>query len=367
MKYFIIAGEASGDLHGSNLIKALKLQDANSNFMCWGGDKMEATGATITKHIKELAFMGFIEVLVNIKTIMQNFTLCKSQIQSYKPDVLILIDYPGFNLRMAEWAKTNKLKVIYYISPQVWAWKENRVKKIKQFVDKMICILPFEKDFYKKWNFDVDYIGHPLIEAIEDFKLNLKTQNPILQNKKIIAILPGSRLQEVKTKLPLMLSVQTFFPDYLFVVAQSPTLDKEVYQPYMNPNVVLLQHQTYEILNSATAALVTSVTATVETALFGVPEVVCYKGNIFSYQIAKWLIKIKYISLVNLIANKLVVKELIQHQLNTENIKTELQKILEPANTSRLQQDYAQLKQELGNGTASKNAAEIIVGFCKKI
>lgn len=369
MKYYLIAGEASGDLHGSNLIKELLKLDSNASIRCWGGDKMQSKGAELVKHYKDLAFMGFVEVLKNLRTIFRNIDFCKKDILNNRPDVLILIDYPGFNLRIAKWAKTQGLKVIYYISPQVWAWKENRVKLIKQCVDKMLVILPFEKDFYKKWNYPVEYVGHPLVEVIENWTDDNKQSviNHRFQNSNIIALLPGSRKQEILKKLPIMLQVVRHFPDYEFVVAKAPGLDTEFYNTLLAPysNVSSVQNNTYHLLSIAKAALVTSGTATLETALFGVPEVVCYKGNAFSYQIAKRLIKIKYISLVNLIMDKEVVKEFIQENLTAENLKKELTELL--TNRKRQQQiekDYFTLKNLLKQGgNASANAAKSIYHF----
>ena len=367
MKYYIIAGEASGDLHGSNLIKELHKLDSNASIRCWGGDKMEAAGATLVKHYRDLAFMGFIEVVKNLPTIFRNLADCKKDISVYKPDALILVDYPGFNLRIAEWARKEGLKIIYYISPQVWAWKENRVKKIKRDVDKMLVILPFEKEFYKKWDFEVEYVGHPLVEVINDFRnKEQEIRNKELESK-IIALLPGSRRQEILIKLPVMLQVAAHFPHYKFVVAKAPGLPSEFYDELLKPynNVSSVADKTYELLNNAVAALVTSGTATLETALFAVPEVICYKGSSISYQIAKRLINIKFIGLVNLIMDKEVVKELIQDELTVENIVSELKKLLEdPARRSALQKDYTELKNILSQGGhASANAAGIIYRF----
>ena len=331
MKYYIISGEASGDLHGSNLIKELKKRDAAADIRCWGGDKMEAAGATLVKHYKELAFMGFLEVIKNLGTILKNIKVCKEDILQYKPTALILIDYPGFNLRIAKWAKEQSIPVIYYISPQVWAWKENRVKLIKNCVDKMLVILPFEKEFYKKWNYEVEYVGHPLVEVIDDFLNNEQgTRNIEQGSKKTIALLPGSRQQEILKKLPIMLEVAKHFPAYQFVVAKAPGLDESFYTALLKPysNVASVVNKTYDLLMQSKAALVTSGTATLETALFAVPEVICYKGSAFSYQIAKRLIKIKFIGLVNLIMDKEVVKELIQDELTVENLKRELNLLL---------------------------------------
>lgn len=367
MKYYIIAGEASGDLHGSNLIKQLHQLDNNAIIQCWGGNLMQDAGATLIKHYKQLAFMGFAEVVKNLPTIFSNIKFCKQDILSFKPDVLILIDYPGFNLRIASWAKQQGFKIVYYISPQVWAWKAGRVKKMKQCIDKMLCILPFEKDYYQtKWNWQVDYVGHPLLEAIENFKLHQKNNTPIA-DKKIIALLPGSRKQEIMKKLPIMLQVAKHFVEYQFVVAQAPGQDDEFYQQFLHneKNISFIRNDTYNLLLQSKAALVTSGTATLETALFGVPEVVCYKGSNISYQIAKRLIKIKYISLVNLIMDKLVVKELIQNELTEENLVKELNDLLNnTVKQATLQTDYKNLQILLGaGGKASVQAAKIIYNF----
>lgn len=377
MKYYIIAGEASGDLHGGNLIKELKKLDTTANIRCWGGDKMEAAGATLVKHYRELAFMGFAEVIKNLPTIFRNLAFCKEDITQYQPDTLVLIDYPGFNLRIAEWARQQGFKVIYYISPQVWAWKENRVKGIKKNVDKMLVILPFEKAFYKKWNYEVEYVGHPLVQVIDEFSVqhpalevpDSKTNDSVLQtnNSPLIALLPGSRKQEILKKLPIMLEVSKNFPEYHFVVAKAPGIEADFYDELLAPydNVSCVINKTYHLLREAKAALVTSGTATLETALFGVPEVVCYKGNSISFQIAKWLIKIKYICLVNLIMDKEVVKELIQDDLTVENITVELKKILfDPGKQTQLREDYTALRNLLSQGgNASANAAKSIYNY----
>lgn len=379
MRYYIIAGEASGDLHGSNLIKELQQLDTAADIRCWGGDKMQSTGATLVKHYKDLAFMGFVEVIKNLRTIFRNLAFCKQDILSYKPDALILIDYPGFNLRIAKWAKEQNLKVIYYISPQVWAWKESRVKLIKQCVDKMLVILPFEKDFYKKWNYDVEYVGHPLVKVIDEYRASrsepgvqnsiLVATNPELRtpNSSLIAVLPGSRKQEILIKLPIMLAVSKQFPDYQFVVAKAPGIEDNFYNEMLSAysNVSSVSGKTYELLNAVKAAIVTSGTATLETALFSVPEVICYKGSNVSYQIAKRLIKIKYICLVNLIMDKEVVKELIQHDLTVENLAKELNAILsDDKKKQQLRNDYAELKNLLTQGgNASANAAKSIYQF----
>ena len=379
MKYYIIAGEASGDLHGSNLVKELKLLDPAADIRCWGGDKMQAAGATLVKHYSALAFMGFIEVLKNLRTIFKNLADCKADITQYQPDALVLIDYPGFNLRIAAWAKRKGLRVIYYISPQVWAWKESRVRGIKKNVDKMLVILPFEKDFYKKWGFKVEYVGHPLAKVVDEFIANHTVSEPaahsflnssnVAIHTPVIAILPGSRQQEILTKLPIMLSVAKHFPDYHFVVAKAPGIEDDFYDALLAPyqNVSAVMNQTYALLREAKAALVTSGTATLETALFGVPEVVCYKGSAISFFIAKRLITIQYICLVNLIMNREVVKELIQEQLTEQNITAELKKILyDVGKQSQLKEDYTALKYLLSQGgNASANAASSIYHFLK--
>lgn len=366
MNYYIIAGEASGDLHASNLIRELHHKDSMANIRCWGGDKMQAAGATLVKHYRDLAFMGFVEVLKNISIIFKNLSFCKEDIRQHRPDVLVLIDYPGFNLRIAKWAKENNIKVVYYISPQVWAWKESRVKMMKQCIDLMLVILPFEKEYYNnKWSWEVEYVGHPLVEEVERFQL--KNQHERFSDKPVIALLPGSRKQEISKKLPVMLEVSKAFPDYQFIVAKAPGLDDSFYSVMIKnySNVSTVSNQTYSLLQQSTAALVTSGTATLETALFNVPQVVCYKGSEISYQIAKRLISIKYISLVNLIMDKEVVKELIQHEMNTENLVAELRKILPgSAQREQLARDYQQLKDILhAGGDASAKAAQCIVQF----
>ena len=372
MKYYIIAGEASGDLHGSNLIKELHKLDTNAVIRCWGGDKMKAAGAILVKDYRELAFMGFTEVIKNLPTIFRNLSFCKKDILQHRPDILILIDYPGFNLRIAKWAKQQGLKIVYYISPQIWAWKENRVHGIKKYVDKMLVILPFEKAFYKKWNYEVEYVGHPLVEVIEEFEnQKSKPDSYRVENQKlVIALLPGSRRQEILKKLPVMLQVANHYPDYKFIVAKAPGLPDEFYNELLQPysNVDSVANKTYELLSQSQAALVTSGTATLETALFAVPEIICYKGNGISYQIAKRLIKIKYIGLVNLIMDKQVVKELIQDELTEKNLVAELDLLLTNENKKQqLVKDYADLKTLLSaGGHASYNAAKSIYDFITK-
>jgi lipid-A-disaccharide synthase len=363
MKYYIISGEASGDLHGSNLVKELQKLDSLADIRCWGGDLMQATGATLVKHYRDLAFMGFTEVIRNIGTIFKNISFCKKDIAEYQPDVLVLIDYPGFNLRIAAWAKKQGLRIVYYISPQIWAWKENRIHSIKKNVDKMLVILPFEKTFYDKWNFEVEYVGHPLIEVTDRYK-EQHTGLALSGNEQVIALLPGSRKQEILKKLPIMLGVASHFPDHTFIVAKAPGLTDEFYKELLQPytNVRSVSNKTYDLLISSKAALVTSGTATLETALFDVPEVICYKGNRISYLIARQLIRIKYICLVNLIMDKEVVKELIQDDLTVKNLVTELSKLLYDENKkNQLQKDYRDLRNLLtAGGNASANAARSV-------
>ena len=363
MKYYVIAGEASGDLHGAGLIRELHAQDAEADIRCWGGDKMEAAGATLVKHYRELAFMGFVEVIRHLPEILRNISFCKKDILEYKPDVLVLIDYPGFNLRIAKWAKEQGIKVAYYISPQVWAWKESRVKAMKQHIDKMLVILPFEKDYFRdKWAWEVEYVGHPLVEVIAREKA--QPARP-LSEKPLVALLPGSRAQEIKQKLPIMLRALQHFPDYRFAVAAAPSQPDALYQKIIgDADVLLVRNDTYNLLKQSRAALVTSGTATLETALFGVPQVVCYKGNEISYQLAKRLIKVKYISLVNLIMDRLLVTELIQQELNETNIAAELGALL--GDTPRRQEiieGYNALWSLLGSSPASEKAARAVINL----
>lgn len=365
MKYYIIAGEASGDLHASNLMKELKLLDSNAQFRCWGGDLMKAQGAELVKHYRDLAFMGFTEVLMNLRTILNNISFCKEDILQDRPDVLILVDYPGFNLRIAEFAKASGMKVFYYISPQIWAWKQSRVHKIKKVVDRMFVILPFEKEFYQRFNYEVDFVGHPLLDAVDNYAGEIAKLS-VSKDKPIIALLPGSRKQEITVMLPLMLSMQKHYKDHQFIIAGAPSQNKEFYQVFTKgTDVQLVFNQTYQLLQQAEAALVTSGTATLETALFGVPEVVCYKGGSISYSIAKQLIKVKYISLVNLIMDKEIVKELIQNEMNESNLKAELDKLLVADTRNRMLKDYAELKEKLGGSGASRKTAELMVQYLK--
>ncbi len=366
MKYYIIAGEASGDLHGSNLMKALYNEDPKADIRFWGGDLMQNVGGNLVKHYRELAFMGFIEVIFNLKTILNNIRICKADILTFQPDVIIFIDYPGFNMRIAKWSKKLGFKNHYYISPQIWAWKESRITAIKHDIDKMYVILPFEKEFYQdKHHFPVVFVGHPLIDAIHNQPLISSTafrKENQLNQKPIIAILPGSRKQEITKMLSVMLSVVTDFSEYQFVIAGAPSQEYTFYQGFItNDNIKFISNKTYDLLRNAHAALVTSGTATLETALFKVPEIVCYKGSWASYQIAKRIITLKYISLVNLIMDQEVVTELIQEDCTTKRIREELTKILDPNYRTTLLEQYDILETKLGGIGASEKTAKLIV------
>ena len=370
MKYYIIAGEASGDLHGSNLMKALLKFDVKANFRFWGGDLMQAVGGTLVKHYKERSFMGFIEVLKNLSKIYKDISLCKDDINSYQPDVIIFIDNSGFNLRIAKWAKKEGFTTNYYISPQVWASRASRVIDIKRDIDQMYVILPFEEAFYQKYDYKVHFVGHPLIDAISnrkqigefEFRKLYK-----LNDKPIISLLPGSRKQEITKTLDIMLSMVDKYPDYQFVIAGAPSQDFEFYKPYLsNPNVGFVANKTYDLLSVSTAALVTSGTATLETALFKVPQVVCYKGSTISYQIAKRIITLDYISLVNLIMDKKVVTELIQNDFNKINLKSELDLILDDYERTKFFMNYYELEKKLGGRGASEKTAKLIFESLQK-
>lgn len=344
-------------------MKAFKAKRDDIDFRFWGGDKMSAIAGEPVKHIRDLAFMGFVEVLANIRTITKNIRMCKEDILAYNPDALILIDYPGFNLRIAEFAKANNIKVLYYISPQVWAWKEGRVKKIRRVVDKMYCILPFEKEFYAKHNYEVEFVGHPLVDAINSFKENALNKADFLakhklSEKPILALLPGSRTQEIKVKLPIMLNALKGFDEYQAIICGAPNRDESFYRSFTNsPDVSVVTDDTYSVLNNAELAMVTSGTATLETALFQVPQVVCYKGSAISFAIAKRLVKVDYISLVNLIMDQELVKELIQKDLTPKNIIAELGKLKEGEKRDTLLNKYGELIAKLGGGGASETAA----------
>ena len=368
MKYYIIAGEPSGDLQASYLVKELKAADPNAEFRCWGGDLMQKQGATIVKHYDELAFMGIEQVILNIRTIFKNFVFCKADIKAYNPDVLILVDYPGFNMKIAKWAKANNVKVFYYISPKIWAWNQKRVYKIKKWIDKMFVILPFEKEFYAKFDYEVDFVGHPLLDSINDKpKKNkeefIKENN--LSNKPIIAILPGSRKQEISKMLTIMIEVVDNFPEYQFVIAGAPSRSLDFYEKYNTKKLPVIENKTYELLQSSYAALVASGTANLETALLKIPQVLCWKTGWFFFNIGKMVIQVKYISLVNLIMNREVFNELIQSNLTKETISEELTKIIQPEGRKKLLEDYEELHKKLGGPGASKRTAALIVNYLK--
>lgn len=369
MKYYILAGEASGDLHGSNLIKALLQQDKNADIRFWGGDLMTAAGGTLVKHYKERAFMGFIEVIMNLNKIFKLIAFCKTDIQEFNPDVVVFIDNSGFNLRIAKWAKASGFRTNYYISPQVWASRANRVKAIKRDIDAMFVILPFVKPFYRKYDFEVTFVGHPLIDAIAnreqvgEFKFR---DHYHLSDKPIIALLPGSRKQEITKMLTVMLSLVDDYPEYQFVIAGAPSQEYSFYQTFIkSANVKFVANKTYDLLSIASAALVTSGTATLETALFKVPQVVCYKGSSISYHIAKRIITLKFISLVNLVMDKAVVTELIQSDFNKKQLKAELNKILDSEHRKQMFLDYFELEKALGGKGASEKTAQLIYNGLK--
>lgn len=369
MKYYLVAGEASGDLHGANLMKAILEEDSQAEFRYFGGDKMEAVGGALVKHYADMAFMGFTEVLLNLRTILKNMKACKADILAYQPDVLVLIDFPGFNLKIAAFAKQHGIKVCYYISPKVWAWNQKRVLKIKKVVDKMFCILPFEVDFYKKWGMEVDYVGNPLLDELAAFVPDPSFRNRhALENKMVVALLPGSRKQEIERLLPAMMGIVERFPEAHFVVAGAPGFDPEYYAPFITrDNVALVFGDTYNLLHIARAAVVASGTATLETALFNVPQVVVYKGGAISVGIARMLVNIKFISLVNLIMDKAVVKELIQEECTAEHLFSYLEPLLQensPARSAMLA-DYEILSEKMGTAGASKRTAKIITSVVK--
>jgi lipid-A-disaccharide synthase len=370
MKYYLVAGEASGDLHGANLMKALKERDPQAEFRFFGGDLMLAEGGTLIKHYADMGFMGFFEVAANLRTILKNLAFCKKDISDWQPDVLILIDFPGFNLKIAEYAHKNRLPVYYYISPKVWAWNQKRVLKIKRVVDHLFCILPFEVDFYKTWGMDVDYVGNPLLDAVAAFKpdTDFFKRNNLQTGKKVIALLPGSRKQEINYLLPDMLGVVEQYPDYQFVIAGAPSFNAQFYQQYLKGKTIpVLFDATYDILSNADAAIVASGTATLETALFLVPQVVVYKGNPISIAIARMVIKIGYISLVNLIMNSPVVKELIQQDCSPQKIGNELDLILYNKNyLEAMLKNYDKLDEKMGKPGASAKTAGLIVAYASK-
>jgi lipid-A-disaccharide synthase len=371
MRYYIITGEASGDLHASNLMQELRKTDPGAEFRCWGGDLMQAAGGVLVKHYRDLAYMGFVEVVMNIRAVMKNLRFCKEDILRFKPDAIILVDYPGFNLRIADFAHRKGFKVIYYISPQVWAWKKSRVYGIRKNVDKMLVILPFEQEFYRHYNYEVDFTGHPLLDIVNRPSVYLDADafrnDNQLSGKPIIALLPGSRKQEIRRMLSIMAALSGRFPGYEFVIAGAPSIDPSFYRQVTGPDQpVILFGQTHELLRHAHAALVTSGTATLETALFGVPQVVCYRGGSVSYAIARRIVDVKFISLVNLVMDRQVVKELIQGDLTAKNLEKELNAILDEGNRSRIISEYDLLRDKLGGEGASQRAASAIWKFLAK-
>lgn len=367
MKLYFIAGEASGDLHGSNLFRALLQINPHLEARAWGGDLMEAAGAQVVKHYRDLAFMGFVEVARNLRTILRNLAWCKADILAFQPQAIVLIDYPGFNLRIARWAKAQGFRVIYYISPQIWAWHRSRVHTIKAAVDQMLTILPFERDFYARYDYAAEFVGHPLLDVVDDYVASTEFRaEHQLDERPILALLPGSRRQEIANMLPVMLTAAAKFPAFQVVVGGAPGISPEFYQPFLaripaQQKFTLVHGQTYALLAQAKAALVTSGTATLETALFRVPQVVVYRGNPLSYWIARRLVQVPYISLVNLIADEPLVQELIQEQLHPTNLQRALEHILQPTETERLQAGYTRLRQRLGHHGASARAAQFIL------
>ena len=363
MKYFIIAGEASGDLHGANLMKAIKKLDAHAQFNFWGGDFMKTEAPGLLVHQKDIAIMGIVEVVLKLRTILGNISSCKKQILNFNPDVVVLIDYPGFNLRIAEFCKQQNIRNAYYISPKVWAWKENRVKKLENFVDDLLLIFPFEIDYFKKFKVNTTYVGNPLLDELATFKSNSNFYaDNNLDERKIIALLPGSRKQEIKRMLPIMLEATKNYPDYQLVIAGAPSLDKSLYEPYLNERMKIVFNQTYQLLHNSTAAIVCSGTATLETALFNVPQVCGYAANQLSYLIVKALAKVEFVSLVNLCLQRLCITELIQQNATPEKFKIELDKIMPGGNNrEKMLADYIELQKLLGGVGASDRAASVII------
>ena len=364
MKYYIISGEASGDLHSSKLISNLKKLYPKAQFRGWGGDLMEKEGAILVKHYKELAFMGFWEVISHLHILLNNISLCKKDILQYSPNVIIYVDYPGFNLRIAKWAKKRGFKNHYYISPQVWAWKENRVKKMKRVLDALYVILPFEKNYFeKRHQFPVHFVGHPIIDQLHEYEKNNSffEANNLKSKKPIIALLPGSRLQEIKKMLPLFIKVSTHYKKYQFLIAGAPGVEPEIYNKFIKSSPLkIIYGQTYDLLNNSLAAIVTSGTATLETAIFNVPQIVCYKSSHLSYWIGKKIINLKYISLVNLILEKEAIVELIQNECKFEKLNYQLKRVLKKDSQEKINQDYQLLKQKLGGVGASEKTANLI-------
>ena len=368
MKYYIIAGEASGDLHASNMMKQLKLRDPEAYFRVWGGDRMAEEAQELAKHIRETSFMGVFGVLWHLRTIKRNFKFCEEDLMAFQPDVLILIDNSGFNLRIAKFVKNSSLntRIFYYILPQAWAWKRKRVHTIQNWTDRRFAILPFEQAFYKSYGYDLDYVGHPILDSLAKRKEELLEpdgfrQKYDLNEKPIIALLPGSRKREIRTKLPIMLTVIDHFPDHQFVIAGSETIDEALYEQYTKGRVKVIFNRTYGVLNNAKAALVTSGTATLETALFRVPQVVCYKPGWLTFHVLRYVISIKYICMVNLILDRKAVEELVESRLNEKQLVAELNHILETDTHKRLMADYDELEQKLGGTGASERVAQLMM------
>jgi len=365
MKYYIIAGERSGDLHSANLMIELKKLDPSAEFRFWGGDQMVLQGGTLVKHYKEMAFMGVWEVIKNIRTIRQFLSYCKSDILDWKPDGVILVDYAGFNMRIAKFLKENGLPSLYYISPKVWAWNTKRAYKIKKYVDKLFVIMPFEKSFFKKYDYETEYVGNPLLDEIKKFtpNSNFRSDNH-LGEKPVVAILPGSRKQEIEHMLGKMMNLVSDFPEYIFVIAAVSNLPKGYYTSYENiERVKVVYDQAYDVLTVAQAALVTSGTATLETALFNVPQVMCYKTSLLTYIIGRQLVVIPYYSLPNLVAEKVIIKELIQDEMNVANLKSELQNLLSPSYSESMKQNYAIMRAKMETPNASANTAKGIFDY----
>ena len=368
MKYYLIAGERSGDFHAANLMRELRGQDADAQFRYWGGDMMQAEGGELVRHYQDLAIMGFLEAATSILKFRGYLKQCQQDLLAYKPDVLILVDYAGFNLRMAKIAKDKGIKVFYYISPKIWAWNQGRVEQVKARVDKMFVILPFETEFYQKFNYPVDYAGNPTADAVAEFQptTDFYERNRLEPDKPIIAVLPGSRKQEIEEMLHEMIAILPGFQEYQFVVAGVTNLDPNYYKHFHRNGIRFVFDQTFDLLSHATAALVTSGTATLETALFDVPQVVCYRTSSLSYAIGKMVIKVPYISLVNLIAGHAVVKELIQGDFTARNLLDELRTLLtDPAYLARMKAGYAELREKLGQHQAAKKTAELMAGYLR--
>ena len=369
MKYFLIAGEASGDLHGANLIKSIKQKDTNAEFKYWGGDLMQNEAAGLLMHYKQVSIMGFVEVLLNLRSILGNINICKQQIEEFNPDVVILIDYPGFNLRIAEFCKSKNIKTVYYIAPKIWAWKENRGKKLEQYVDLLLLIFPFEISYFEKWRVKTRYVGNPLLDAITNHKLDdVFKQTYVTNQKPIIALLPGSRKQEINRILPLMMQVMSRFPNHQFIIGGAPGMDAEFYKPFLNQQINVVFGKTYDLMMHAEGAIVCSGTATLETALYNVPQVCGYVANPVSYRIARMLVKnIKYISLVNLCLNKPAIVELIQNDFTIDKVTDELKAVLPGGSKHQgLMSDYQKLRADLGGEGASNKAANAIWELIKQ-